>query len=51
VTVTYHMKLSPAQEEVLIAYINKLSDRELSFILRIISNLIKELLKFNVNIN
>jgi hypothetical protein len=48
---TYKIKLSIRQEKVLVAYINKLSDYGLSSILRIIRNLIKELLKFNININ
>jgi hypothetical protein len=44
------MKLSPMQEKVLIAHINKLSNYELSPTLQIVRNFIKELLKSNVSI-
>jgi Tc5 transposase DNA-binding domain len=51
VTATYHMKLSPAQEEVLVAHINKLSDRGLPPTPRIVRNLAKELSKSDVGVN
>jgi hypothetical protein len=51
VTATYHMKLSPAQEEVLVAHINKLSDRGLPPTPRIVRNLAKELSKCDIGVN
>jgi AraC-like DNA-binding protein len=47
-TATHHMKLSPVQEKVLIAYINKLSNYGLPSTLQIVRNLAKELLKSDV---
>jgi transposase-like protein len=50
-TATSRLKLSTAQEEVLVAHINKLSDRGLPPTPRIVRNLAKELSKSDVGIN
>ena len=47
-TATHKMKLSPTQEEVLVAHINKLSDRGLPPTPQIVRNLAKELSKTDV---
>jgi hypothetical protein len=43
------MKLSTAQKKILVAHINKLSDRELPSTPQIVRNLTKELLKTDVD--
>jgi transposase-like protein len=48
---THKMKLSTTQEEVLVAHINKLSDRGLPPTPRIVRNLAKELSKSDVGVN
>jgi transposase-like protein len=50
-TASVRLKLSPAQEEVLIAHINKLSDRGLPPTPHIVRNLARELSKTDIGVN
>ena len=51
ITNTCHMKLSTAQEEVLIGHINRLADRGLPPTPRMVRNLAQELSKSSVGVN